>query len=236
MLRKVDNSPLIKIILLGGHGDGLVVAQTIQDICETGQSVKLVGFLNDRVDVGATIDTIPVLGKISEWKTLDFDETYSFHPALHKVKDMHRRVAYLEGLNIPDDRFVTLVHPTAVIADSAKIGKGCFIGSHVTIQPGAIIGSYCSIRAGANIGHDTVIEDFCYIGPNSTMTGNSILKKGAHLGPNAVISDGITLENYTIAGAGAVIIQKTDRNAVYIGNPARKIMTYHKEVYEEKVE
>jgi sugar O-acyltransferase (sialic acid O-acetyltransferase NeuD family) len=215
-----------KIILLGGHGDGLVAAQLINDMQCAGQAVELVGFLNDHVESGSMIENIPVLGKTSEWSTLGFDETYYFHPALHKLKAMPKRKVLLDNLAIPPEKLISLIHPTAVIASSVKIESGCLICSHVTIQPGARIGTCSSIRAGANIGHDAIIKSFCYVGPNATMTGKSMLNEGAHLGPNAVISDGIILESYAVAGAGAAILQATDSHAIYIGNPARKIMTY----------
>ena len=215
-----------KIILLGGHGDGLVAAQLITDMQRAGHGVELAGFLNDHAEPGSMIENIPVLGKISEWSALSFDKTHYFHPALHKIKAMPERKALLDSLAIPPEKLISLIHPTAVIASSVNIEVGCLICSHVTIQPGASIGIYTSIRAGANIGHDAMIDGFCYVGPNATMTGKSILKEGAHLGPNAVISDGIILESYAIAGAGAAILQNTDPHAIYIGNPARKIMTY----------
>jgi len=219
---------LKKIIILGGHGDGLVAAQIIKDMQQSGMEVELAGFLNDHVSPGDTLENIPVLGKISEWSSLGAnigaEEDYYFYPALHKIKHMPQRKALLENLSIPSERLFSLIHPTATIASSAEIENGCLIASHVTVQPGARIASYASIRAGANIGHDAHIESFCYVGPNATMTGKSMLKEGAHLGPNAVIVDGITLETYAIAGAGSVILRDTMPNSLYMGNPARKIM------------
>ena len=213
-----------KIIILGGHGDGLVAAQIIKDMQQSGLEVELAGFLNDHLQLGDTIENIPVLGKTSEWSFLDVEKKYYFYPALHKIKQMPQRKILLINLGIPSERLFSPVHPTATVASSAQIEHGCLIASHVTVQPGARIASYSSIRAGANIGHDAHIEGFCYVGPNATMTGKSILREGAHLGPNAVIVDGITLETYAIAGAGSVILKDTMPNSLYIGNPARKIM------------
>jgi sugar O-acyltransferase (sialic acid O-acetyltransferase NeuD family) len=216
-----------KVVLLGGYGDGLVAAQVIQDMQRAGHPIELAGFLNDHAPPGSTIENIPILGKISDWPRLAADNNYYFHPALHKIKAMPERKAMLERLAIPPEKHITLAHPTAVIASSVLIQPGCLICSHVTIQPGAKLGPCTSVRAGANIGHDAVLEGFCYVGPNATMTGKSILKEGAHLGPNAVVIDGIILGHYAIAGAGAVILKNTDSYAIYLGNPARKIMTYH---------
>ncbi len=214
-------------MILGGHGDGLVAAQVIKDMSLAGNPIMLAGFLNDHCVPGTLIHNIPVLGRIQDWKTLN--DEYFFHPALHKVKQMIERKKLLLQLEIPNQRIASLIHPTAVIADNTKIQHGTLICSYVTIQPGANIGAFNSIRAGANIGHEAVTEDFCYIGPNATMTGKSRLKEGAHLGPNAVITDGITLQNFCIAGAGSAIMQETTPFSIYIGNPARKVLTSSQE-------
>jgi len=210
-----------KVVILGGYGDGLVAAQLIKDMRCSGIQIELVGFLNDHLNKNEKIMGLPVLGSIKDW--LRFRDDCFFHTALHKVKQMKSRAKFIRELGIPEHKLISLVHPTATIADDVTIGHGSTICSHVTIQPGARIGAFNSIRAGANIGHDTTTENFCYIGPNATMTGRSQLKEGAHLGPNSVIIDGISLESYSIASAGSVIAKETTSSSIYIGNPARYV-------------
>lgn len=51
------------------------------------------------------------------------------------------------------------VHPTAVIADSARIGTGAAIGPHVVIGDLVKIGNEATIGAGVTIGYGTTIGD-----------------------------------------------------------------------------
>lgn len=60
----------IDVIILGGHGDGLVAPQIILDLSKTGLSIRLLGFLNDQVPIGQKIGEYQVLGKTKNGKIL----------------------------------------------------------------------------------------------------------------------------------------------------------------------
>ena len=210
-----------QIVILGGPGDGLVVAQTIRDLASSGRGVVLLGFLNDALERGTTLAGAPVLGPLDEWRSGPDDAM--FCAALHKVGQMPARAARVRGLDIPDQRWITLIHPTACIANDVRPGAGTFIGPHVTVQPGARIGRFASLRAGANVGHHAVLEDFAYMGPNATLSGRATLREGAHLGPNAAVLDGMKVGRYAVIGLCSAVTKNVDDHAVCIGVPARVI-------------
>jgi acetyltransferase EpsM len=210
-----------KVVILGGHGDGIVVAQGIEDLIKYGVKIQLVGFLNDCYPEEKRIFTYPVLGKLEDWKNLD--EGLFFITALHKVKLMPERAEIIKKLKIPISRWTNVFHPTSCISRDVQLGAGIFIASCVTIQPGAKVGSHSTIRAGANLGHDTSIDDFCYVGPNATLCGRSSLEEGAHLGPNAVITDGKRVGKYSVVGIGSGVTKNLEPYSIYHGNPAHKI-------------
>jgi len=63
-------------------------------------------------------------------------------------------------------------HPTAIIASSAQIDDGVFIGAFVQIGERAQIGSGTQIRTGASIGDDVQIGRDCVIHPHATLYDN----------------------------------------------------------------
>lgn len=213
----------IKIVILGGPGDGVVVAQALRDLDRAGKPVVVVGFLNDALPEGTMIDGIPVLGALDSWTALPSD--VRFCPALHKVKLMAARAKRILELRIPDERWFSVMHPTAKISDGVRIGCGSFIASYVTVQPGAILGRFISIRAGANVGHDASVGDFAYMGPNSTLSGRARLEDGAHLGPNAAVLDGVKVGRYAVVGLCSAATKNIEEFSVCIGVPARVIST-----------
>ncbi len=79
------------------------------------------------------------------------------------------------------------IHPTAVVAESAQLGRDVSIGAHVVIGEGCRIGDGCTVAAGC------VLEAGCTLGP------------GCRLHPNVSLGHGVTLGARVILHMGAVI-------------------------------
>jgi UDP-3-O-[3-hydroxymyristoyl] glucosamine N-acyltransferase len=92
------------------------------------------------------------------------------------------------------------IHPTAVVAESAKIGANVFIGPYCVIEPGVEIGNQCVIYAGCYIGHGAQIGDDCKFYPHVTIREYSQIGKRVIIHNGTVIgSDGF---GYVQEGAG----------------------------------
>ncbi len=81
------------------------------------------------------------------------------------------------------------IHPTAVIADDAKIGRDASIGAHCVIEPGAVIGDRATLYAGVYIGHGVQIGNDCKLYPHVS------IREHCRLG------DRVTLHNGTVVGS-----------------------------------
>ena len=55
------------VMILGGGGSGVIVAQAIMDMAAGGGDLHVLGYLNDVVPVGSLIEGLPVLGKFENW-------------------------------------------------------------------------------------------------------------------------------------------------------------------------
>lgn len=92
---------------------------------------------------------------------------------------------------------VELLHPTkayngeiasqAVIADSARLGDGVFVGPYAVVGEGAVLGNNSEVLAGAYIGNNVTIGDNCRIYPY------------------AVIYDETVIGNHVVIHSGAII-------------------------------
>lgn len=209
-----------RVAILGGHGDGLVAAQVISDMAAAGQDIELVGFLNDHNPPGSHIGAYPVLGETSDWRELPSD--VFFHFALLSVGKMQQRVELIRGFNIPAERMISLIHPSAQIASDCVVGAGVLICAYAVLQPGVRTGQGCSIRAGANLGHDVQLDDFVYVGPNTTLCGYAKADCGAYVAPNAVVRDRTDVGAFAVLAAGSVAYKSLPASSTWIGNPARR--------------
>lgn len=106
------------------------------------------------------------------------------------------------------------IHPTACVADSARVGEGVSIGAHCTIEEGVVIGDNTEIQANCVVGYKTVIGEDCLLYPlvsirEFTEIGNRvIIHNGAVVGSDgfgyAVQKDGSRTK---IPQIGKVVIE-----------------------------
>lgn len=211
----------LRLVIFGGAGIGLIVAETIAALAARGDDVVACGFLNDEVAAGCAIGGIPVLGRFDDWAVVAGDAC--FIAAFPKTKQAAVRHQRLRGLGIPADRWSTVIHPTAQVARAARIDRGCYLGSNAVVEPGGGVGSHTIVRAGAYVSHDVRLGAFCAVGPNAALLGASRFGDGVHVGANAVVHDHLTVGEYAVIGIGSVVVRDVVPFSVVAGNPARVI-------------
>ena len=122
-----------------------------------------------------------------------------------------------------DVNWVTLIHPSAQIAESASVGKGTVVMAGAVVNACAKMGSHCIINSGAIIEHDNVLEDFVHISPGVKLGGTVKVGKGSHIGIGATVINNIEISGGTVVGAGAVVVRNITEGGVYVGIPAKKM-------------
>lgn len=79
------------------------------------------------------------------------------------------------------------IHPSAIIASDAHIGKDVSIGAHTIIE------SACVIADRVSIGHNCTITGGCQIGADSYLAAQVVLLAGSQLGQRAIIHSGVVI-------------------------------------------
>lgn len=131
-------------------------------------------------------------------------------------------------IDIVKHEFRNLIHSSAIIASTAKIGTGNLIKYSAIIEDNAKIGDHCIINTACSLGHDCVIEDFVHLSPNCAL-GAVTVGEGTHIGMGTTVIPGVKIGKWVTIGGGSVIIRDVPDYAVVVGNPGRVIKINKKE-------
>ena len=115
-----------KVIIIGGEGNGGVIASCIEDNRNRYNDYEweVVGFIND---FETQVNGYPVIGKMCDIPKLINETNYYFSWAIHLVGRNYKTVEMYRGANIPVERLATIIHKSAFIGKNAIIEPGAFI-------------------------------------------------------------------------------------------------------------
>lgn len=119
--------------------------------------------------------------------------------------------------------FVNLIHFSAFISKSAKIGIGNFIGPKVIINSKTKILNNCIINTASILEHEVELKNNIHIAPGSIICGRTKIYSDSFIGAGSTILDYLQIKEKTIIGAGSVVIANTLANSTYAGIPAKQI-------------
>jgi acetyltransferase EpsM len=204
----------MKIVVVGRGGHSKVIADMILSYQEN----DMVGFLDDKYDEIGLIENI-YCGPISSAKQL----VEAFHDLkfVIAIGDNKVRKAIVERLNIPDENYVSVIHQSAVISPSAKIGYGSVVMPNSVINADTQIGVHSIINTASVIEHDSIIGDFSHVCPGTTLTGTVQIGEGTYVGAGSTIIPNIRIGEWTIIGAGAAVITDIPSYCTAVGIPAK---------------
>lgn len=143
------------------------------------------------------------------------------NPIIVTIGDCKIRRRIVEMLGVRE--FVTVIHPNAMKAESAKLGFGTVVMAGAILNPYVTVGNHCIINTGASLDHDVKIGDFVHIAPHCTICGDVEVGEGTWVGAGTAIIQGIHIGKNCFIGAGSVVVKDIPDNSLCYGNPARII-------------
>jgi UDP-2-acetamido-3-amino-2,3-dideoxy-glucuronate N-acetyltransferase len=120
------------------------------------------------------------------------------------------------------------------VRELARIGSGTSIGQHCYIDRGVVIGERCKIQNSVNIYDGVTIGEEVFVGPSVTFTNDlhpsavgewlvvpTFVERGVSIGANSTIVCGVTIGEYSVVGAGSVVVNNVPAATLVVGSPAR---------------
>jgi sugar O-acyltransferase (sialic acid O-acetyltransferase NeuD family) len=117
----------------------------------------------------------------------------------------------------------SVIHPSAIIAERARIGAGSLVAAGAIVSVSADIGENTIVNHGCTIDHDCRVGDHSLLGPNVSMCGASSIGEGVVLGVGSSVIPLKRVGAWSIVGAGAVVTSDLPAQSVCVGVPARPV-------------
>lgn len=213
----------MKVIILGGVGNGTVITQAIIDANKRGnKDIEVCGYFSDRIEPGELIEGFPVLARTTRDNISMFSEKgYKFIYTIYRIDGQEERIKLFTDLGLSEHNLCTFIHPLAYVAPDVNIGAGVVIMPYAMISAAAIINMATIIMTGATIGHNTELGNFNHIASQAVVGAYIKTGSGVHVGLNSTVRENLTIgENATI-GMGAVLTKNVGDSEIWVGNPAR---------------
>ena len=118
---------------------------------------------------------------------------------------------------------LTVIHPSASLAQTIKVGQGTFVARNVSVNPLVQIGDNVILNTSCTIDHECQISANVHVAPGAVLAGNVCVGEGSFIGANSVIREGVKIGKNVVIGAGSVILTDVYDDQVVVGNPAKQI-------------
>lgn len=210
-----------KVIILGTGGNCIDIFEAINDINLYSQSklFSFVGFIDDDKSLwGKDLYGYKVLGPIESAQ--EFKDCF-FVNGIGNPLNFWEKNHIISKTDIPLEKFLTIIHPTAYVSKMAKIGKGTVILQNVTITSNVRIGNHVIILPNSVISHNDLIDNYTCIAGGVCLSGSVDVGKSCYLGTNSSIIGNIRIGEYCLLGMGSVLLTNMPYNSVFAGNPAK---------------
>ena len=206
----------MKIIVMGASGHGQVVADVLFQMWTKGREMEIVGFLDDDAALtGTKVLGLNVLGRLADLPSMPHD------CVILGIGDNAARARIYKELKAAGKRFVTAIHPTAILAPDVVISPGAVLCAGTVVNTGGRVGENAVLNTAASLDHHSVLEAHCHVAPGVNLAGNVRVGEGALVGIGSCVVPGVSIGAWSVVGAGAAVTKDVPERTTVGGVPAR---------------
>jgi acetyltransferase EpsM len=206
----------MKIVMIGYGGHSKVIS----DLILSDKGNEVIGYFDDKFFETKRIDNKYFGPILSAGNMLNYFNEVKF---LIAIGNNSERKQIANRLSFPEDYYATIIHRSAIVSPTAKIGRGTVVLANTVINADTEIGQHAIINTGAVIEHDNKLGNFVHVCPGATLTGVVHIEDGTFIGAGATIIPNVKIGKCSIIGAGATVINDIPSYSTAVGIPARVI-------------
>lgn len=202
-----------RIIIVGAGGFGREVLQWARHAWPS-RAQKIVGFLSDDPHaLDGHRPTLPILGSPDAFEPRPSDGLV----LAIGIRGVRREVA--ERLAARGARFLTMVHPTAIVADTAVIGPGSVICPYAVVSDAVRLGRCVLVNYHASLGHDAAAGDYAVLSPYATLGGYAAVGADVFLGLHAAVGPSVRVGSGSVVAANSCALSDVSEGRIVHGVP-----------------
>lgn len=207
-----------RIILVGCGAFARELINWVDDLVELGKSAPVAGFLDDNPkSLDGFPYSVPYLGTISAYIPQAGDQL------LMAIGDPHAKKKLYAELKGKGAAFTQMIHPSAVIARSARLGEGVVVCPQAFVSADAVVGDLCAINGNASVGHDVRLGSFSTLSSHVDLTGWVQVEECTFFGSGSRVLPKLKIGSGARVGAGAVVIRSVPSDTVVFAPPAKRL-------------
>jgi sugar O-acyltransferase (sialic acid O-acetyltransferase NeuD family) len=204
-----------RILIVGAGGFGREVLQWARDAWPE-HAHKIAGFLSaDPRRLDGTSCRLPILADPATFTP----ERGDYLLLAIGIPGVRRQVA--EDLLARGGKFLAMIHPTAIVAESARIDTGAVICPYAIVSDSAHVGPFTLVNYHASMAHDSVTGDFAVLSPYAALAGNATAGTDSFLGLHATLGPGASLGPRAKIAAQSALLHDAPAHSLAFGVPAR---------------
>ncbi|MEV0451138.1 NeuD/PglB/VioB family sugar acetyltransferase [Streptomyces sp. NPDC050600] len=207
---------MTELVIIGAGGFARETAQAVR-----AAGLPLAGHLDDDPALhGVEVDGVPVLGGSALVRGLP---GASFVVCVGSPRDYASRARVVERLGLPEERYATVVHPTAVVSASSALGPGTVLLAHAVLTAAVRVGRHVAVMPHTVLTHDDEVADFATLASGVRLGGGARIGRGAYLGAGALVREGTAVGAWSLVGMGSTVLADVPAGEVWAGSPARRL-------------
>ena len=205
------------IIIVGAGGFGREVYLWAKDSFDfTKYQIK--GFLSkNKSDLDNFDIKVRIIGDPDYYEIKENDRF------LFAIGDIDVKKHLVTKLKEKGAKFLTLIHPTAIVANTAKIGQGVIICPFVTVSDNVQLGDFVMMNIYSSCGHDAKVGKYCILSPYATLNGFVVLEDEVFLGTHATVIAHKKVGYQSKVSANSVVMRDVQPNKIVFGVPGKAI-------------
>jgi sugar O-acyltransferase (sialic acid O-acetyltransferase NeuD family) len=207
------------LVVVGAGGFGRETVDAVLAMNAHGASWRLLGYLDDNPSLaGQQVNGAPVLGGVRELGNLP--NTFVV-VTTGRPDNYASRPGIIAALDLPAERYATIVHPSATVSASSQIGPGSVLLACVVLTSGVRIGAHVRIMPHVTLTHDDLVGDFSTLASGVCLGGGVCVGQCAYVGAGALVREDRTVGSGALVGMGSVVTVDIPPHEVWAGVPAR---------------